>query len=698
MKQSVFSGQWICDPRFATLVPRNVFHRENEPLTGDPHPAELENVHSLFRRTFSLAKQPGRYLLRISADDTMKLTVNGTRIGQGPTPGYPWAYHYNVFDVTDALRDGENCILVHVYYQGLINRVWVSGDLRMGMIADLVAPDGTVLLTSDSTWEYAPIQNYTGTRKCGYDTQFLEDYDSRIPAALFVPAAVRLHDDIEFDDVPTAPLQIYEKEPVHTETLPGGGVFLDFGEEITGTLKIRATGASGAVLRILCGEETDDSAEKVRWKMRANCDYEDTWTLAGSMETWEMFDYKAFRYAALIPANPAAPVSVDSVCAIVRHAPFDESACTLRTDDPILQAVFTLCKNGVKYGTQEVYVDCPSREKGQYAGDMTITSGAQLWLTGDVSMLEKAIREQARSARIDAGLMAVTPGSLMQEIADYSLQFPILLLRHYHFTHNRAFLAEMLPIAERMRQSFSQFAREDGLLDHVTSKWNLVDWPQNLRDGYDFPLDKPVSPGVHNVINAFYIGCTMQIEEIRAILGIPGERRSPALIDAFHRVFFNQDTGLYVDAEGSTHSSLHANILPAFYGFIPAENECAVADFLLSRGLVCGVYMAYFLLRGLCRLGRHEEVYRLITSQGENSWYNMVREGGTTCFEAWGKEQKWNTSLCHPWASAPITVLIEDLLAVSPDGTVGAAHIPPNAGRIEMHIPTGDGWRDVQIG
>ena len=77
--------------------------------------------------------------------------------------------------------------------------------------------------------------------------------------------------------------------------------------------------------------------------------------------------------------------------------------------------------------------------------------------------------------------------------------------------------------------------------------------------------------------------------------------------------------------------------------------------------------MAYFLLKSLCRMGRYKEAYSLIVSESKHSWYNMVREGATTCFEAWGKEQKWNTSLCHPWASAPITVLVEDIIPNLPD-------------------------------
>jgi hypothetical protein len=37
----------------------------------------------------------------------------------------------------------------------------------------------------------------------------------------------------------------------------------------------------------------------------------------------------------------------------------------------------------------------------------------------------------------------------------------------------------------------------------------------------------------------------------------------------------------------------------------------------------------------------------------------MSAEGATVTFEAWGKEQKWNTSLFHPWATAPLIVFCD---------------------------------------
>ena len=71
-----------------------------------------------------------------------------------------------------------------------------------------------------------------------------------------------------------------------------------------------------------------------------------------------------------------------------------------------------------------------------------------------------------------------------------------------------------------------------------------------------------------------------------------------------------------------------------------------------------GVYMAYFALAALVKHDRYEAAVRLATHPA--CWLNMLAQGATTTFEAWGKEQKWNTSLFHPWASAPLIVFAKN--------------------------------------
>ena len=63
-------------------------------------------------------------------------------------------------------------------------------------------------------------------------------------------------------------------------------------------------------------------------------------------------------------------------------------------------------------------------------------------------------------------------------------------------------------------------------------------------------------------------------------------------------------------------------------------------------------YFAFFILLALEKENEYDLMRKLICDEG--SWSNMLAEGATTCFEAWGKAQKWNTSLFHPWMSYPV--------------------------------------------
>ncbi|MFH5185139.1 alpha-L-rhamnosidase C-terminal domain-containing protein [Paenibacillus sp. TAB 01] len=150
---------------------------------------------------------------------------------------------------------------------------------------------------------------------------------------------------------------------------------------------------------------------------------------------------------------------------------------------------------------------------------------------------------------------------------------------------------------------------------------------------------------------------------------------------AFLDQFYSASTGLFVDAVDSRHSSLHANVLPLLFGLAPEEAVPSIVQLIREKRLHCGVYFSYFVLKALAKAGEYGLVYELIRSEDERSWVNMLREGATTCFEAWGKGKKWNTSLCHPWASSPIPLLIEEIIGLKP-GQPGWKEV-----RFEPHLP-----------
>lgn len=657
MKTDVFSSaKWITTEDFAFLDPIDIFSMQME-KREIPRNEKLQNYHVTMMKRFSL-KNIANATINITADDYYKLYINGEFVGQGPSQGYSFSYYWNSFNVSDYLKIGDNEISVSVYYHGLLNRAYNSADNRMGLLLEMIN-DNQCVLKTDKSWVYSLENRRQSRGVLGAATLFTEDIDNRIKAG-----EIKNCKEIETDHIlsphPVTSLQIYKKIPVKTSKLNDNYYVYDFGREICGSVVVSVVGKSGDTVRVLMGEEID-SKGCVRYNMRCSCNCENIWTLSDGNNLYDQYDYIGFRYLA-IETN----AQINDVYANVRHFPFDDDYCVLKTDHEDLQKVWQLCKDTVKYATQETFIDCPQREKGQYAGDLTVTSAAHLILTGKPELLRKAIENQMQSAKISPSLLAVTPGSLVQEIADYSFQFPILALRYYDFSKDKAFLLENLKVCEAIIDSYQSYAGENGLLRNVTDKWNLVDWPDNLRDGYDFSLD-PLGKEPHNVLNAFYIGCVLQTEQIRDILGIVKPKQSGQLIASFNEEFYDFERRVYTDCKATDHAALHSNIIPAFYGFNPEESNETIKTLITEKGMCCGVYMSYFMLKALCRLGGYEDALHFILSDEENSWLNMIREGATTCFEAWGKDKKWNTSLCHPWAVAPVSVLAEDILPNMPE-------------------------------
>lgn len=688
-----FIPVWYTIPSFENIVPENPCHKEQEKTKRREFPAE--NLHVLARADFCVLNHKTGYKLRISGDDYYKVYINGSFAGQGPAPSWPEHYYYNETDITPYLKPGKNVLAVHLYYQGLVNRVWNSGDGRLALAGEVTGETETIPLL----WKYRITKAYTG-KVTGYDTQFLEDFDSRIWEEDWnLPtfddsgwqSMVRAEwADYHMEKQPVGMLEVYTEKPEKTEK-KGNVWFVDVGHEVTGSLVIKARGTVGKKVVITCGEEKGEDGS-VRYDMRCGCCYREIWTLDEGVCTLEPYDYKGFCYAEI---KGEEGVEILDVQVRIRHYPMDDTLCTLETDYP-LNGIFSICKNAVKYGTQEAYLDCPTREKGQYLGDAIITSRSQVWLTGKTDMLRKCIRQFEWTASVCPGLMAVMPGSFMQEIADFSLLYPQLLMTDYEFTGDREFLREHCRIVRDMLLYFAGYEDESGLLNQVRDKWNLVDWPENLRDRYDFDLSRPVvGKGCHNVINALYAGAIKSLCEMEKILDLPSSFSFEKVRERYIQTFYRPDKRLFADSSTSSHFSLHSNLYALYFGLVPKEAVEYVADYLEEKGLACGVMTSYYLLKALAGAGRYEAVYRLLTNQGEHGWVNMLQEDASCCFEAWGKEQKWNTSLCHPWASGPVSILIEEIAGihlnpVAEEGYDFRPHIPDCLTQFSMKVPLGN--------
>ncbi len=669
-------AEWLRDPRMADAPIVNFLHREQV----DPPPlAGPQNIHTLLRKEVTLSGKPARAELFISGDDYYKFSINGQPVVQGPEGGYYFSYPYYWLDVTEYLVEGTNCLASHSFYQGLRNRVWGSADNRSGFILKLKVTyvDGTsATYVSDESWRIHPLMAFPGIEDIGYDTQFLEHIDMRLIPVGWTHVGFDDTDwvapligrqDHQFTQQATAPLQRYRVEPTLVKPLDDGGWFYDFGTEIVGHTRVALQGEAGQVLTVRHGEELDESG-RVRYKIRASMTYEEKPVLSGGQDVISFYDYRAFRYMEVLNAPEKPEVWVE-----VRHHPFDAEASAFTSEDESLMRIFDICKRGVQMGSQGGFLDCPTREKGQYLGDAVITARSHLWLTADPTLTKKALYDFYLSCQIDPGMMAVAPGHFMQEIAEYSLQYPLMLEFYYQHTGDRAFLEAMVDhVFPGLFNYYGSFVDESGLIVGLDrpEKWLLVDWPENLRDNYDYDYSKDKA---NTVLNGFYYGALQCAARLELELGRDGSaysNKAETVAEAFASQLVNPKTGLYLDAPGSTHSALHANAIPLAFGLTRGADKDKMIALIKDKGLSCGVYIASYVIEACFRAGDAELGYALLTNDSEHSWKEMLRAGATTCLEAWGPDQKWNTSWCHPWSSSPIYLIAEYVLGVTP-GTPG---------------------------
>ena len=642
-----FSGKWICPERYSLIKPKNVFHRQLSPIEIN---REIpENLHILYRKSFTY--DGGNAKIMISADDYYKLYINGRFITSGPCAGFNFNYYYNEIDITKALKEGENTIAVHTYYQGLINRVWVSGDDRLGLIFDVTA-DGNLLAKSDETVKCRICDAYTAIGKVGYETQFMERQDSNCADLGFInsdfddssweQAKFSEYADYTLTKQPIKELVFETVAPVMTEKTDTS-ITLDFGSIYVGFLEAEAIGKKSDKIELFFAQELDKTGE-LRYNLRANCEYREEWILSGNRDKLFEFDYKSFRYAKLVFPKGT---KIENLKMTIRHYPFTLKKKCKFTDEKSAK-IWDMCVRSLKYGVQDGIFDCMEREKGQYLGDGALTSTAYAVLTGDTSIMERLIDEALRTSFINDGLMTCSPCSFMQEIADYTLMLPRLVLWHYALTGNRDFAKKSYHGIVKMLEFFRKNYEKEGGLLYDLDKWCLVDWPQNARDGYDFDLaEGKIAKGTHNAINAYYIGAIETVNRLAEIIKKEAYRDTKMLRESYIKAFYDEENKLFYDTPEKKHHSLASNALALRFELCDdSEAQDNIIKMILEKDAENAAFFITFAsLAALSRLGKKEEIKKLLLDDGR--WQRMIEEGATVTFEAWGKDVKWNTSLFH---------------------------------------------------
>lgn len=348
---------------------------------------------------------------------------------------------------------------------------------------------------------------------------------------------------------------------------------------------------------------------------------------------------------------------------VVRHTtiyPFDMAAAHFVSDNPTLNAVWDLCRYTIKATSAlGIYID-GDRERIPYEADAIINQLSHY--TTD--------REYAMGRRSSEYLLEHPTWP-----TEWILQALIIAWNDYIYTGDKRSIEANYDILKaRTLQSlrrdnglisttddkvrteeFRRSIRFDGLMRDIVDWPRCGDWPHGEDDHYHLT-------DYNTVVNAFHYRALVILQQMATLTArheeaAALEQECEALRKRFNELLFDADKGVYRDGVESDHVSLHANLFPLALGLVDKENEARVMEYIRSRGLVCSVYAAQFLMDAVYGAGDGDYGLHLLSKEDERSWYNMVRHGATMTYEAWDDKFKNNQDWNHAWGAAPANVI-----------------------------------------
>lgn len=482
------------------------------------------------------------------------------------------------------------------------------------------------------------------------------------------------------------PLHYEAVAPVFITNTTPGRWFVDFGRDAFGYANIHLYGASGGTnVEVRFGEMADGLSVNIHPQGLVRYGT-NVFTLQDGDAFYSIHPPRhrgqtispPSQYGVVMPFRYLELLNVPAGATLVAasqerlQSEFDDDAATFDSSSPALNQIWNLCKYSIKTLTFDgVYVD-GDRERKPYEADAYINQLSHYGVDREFAMPRYTFEYLAQRPTWPT---------------EWSFHMVFIAWADYLQTGNADLLNKYYDLLKQ--KCLMDLARPDGL---IQGKEPIIDWPAGERDGYVVTTNCTV------VLNAFYYRCMRIMSQVALVTGHNAdaadfERRANQVYASFNQVFWNPAALCYIDTEGTTHSSAHANFFPLAFGLVPSTNQTAVIGFLHTKGMAPSVYGAQYLLEGLYEAGDADSAFELMTSNGPRGWLNMLKVGSTLTTEAWSFDAKPNEDWNHAWGSAPGNIIPRYVLGLRPlEPGFGRVLIQPQLGRslsfVRGTIPT----------
>lgn len=638
----------------------------------------------MFRKSFVL-QTTGNAELALCALGFGYCWINGKPVSQdimmAAASDYNKTLWYNVYDVSDLLREGENTIALvcgNGWYNEPFESHWNHNKATWRdhpkFIASLTM-DGKRILASDESW------------RCLSKTPILynhlrsgEHFDSRLYDKRW--------NHCDFDDSawdyaildttpPRGQLRKYNCQPVREcAQYPAKSVIktgekrylFDIGQNISGYIRLRVKQKAGDELIIRYVEQVKDDLTLEYNDMQRfypqSAFQTDRFICNGEEFTWSpRFTYHGFRYIEIEGLEEADVSMVTGIFIHLDVAILSDFQCS----DEFLNRLFYIGQMATLSNLQYIPTDCPTREKLGWANDAQASAEQMLMNFDTAAFFKKWLVDVVDSITEEGAIPGIIPSSGWgYEWGTGPVSSGVLFevpYKLYLYTGDDSTLVSSLPAFMKHLDFLSAKIEDDGLLG-----FGLCDWAGPFETLSSAPT--PVKFTDSLLYIKFLRIATLAAERAgNSALQKALSQRTHVFEENFLNVFLDAQGRCTVDEQTAVsmliYHHLHKDLAPLAQQLKRLVEE---RDFHHHCGMV-GLRHLYHALN-LC--GLQSYAYRIITASGYPSYRQWIQGDATTLWETW---QPGNSKNHHMYSDYMLW-MINTLVGICPDmSKPGLTHV-----------------------
>lgn len=622
--------------------------------------AEKSNVSlpsPFLRKEFVAEGKVKRARLFASGLGYAELHLNGKKLGENVErdPGYTnfdKRVLYVAHDVTSLIHSGRNALGavlgtgwydVHDLATWRFERAPWRGRPRMRLVLLMEFADGRKeSVVSDGSWKirtgpiltdgiysgetYDARREMPGWDRVGFDEKGWSGAVVQTPPKGVLAAR------------PCPPVKIMETIRAKAIFEPRPGVYVvDFGQNISGHVRLKVQGPSGARVTMKYSERITPDHNIHRDEIDVYMDKEppqifqtDTYICKGAgKEEWEQrFSYSGFRYME-VTGFPGTP-TLDNFEARFAHTDLPSGGkfeCSNELFNKIQKAtVYSYLSNA-----QNIFTDCPQREKNGWTGDAQLAAEAGLMNFDSASLYTKWLNDLADDQQEQGSMSLIVPSGGWGRGATHPAwdsAFAILANDMYRYRNDTRELTEKYDHLRRYVDFLSAQCPDD-----VVPFDSLGDW---------LPWQTETPSQLTSTVY-LYVDARIVAKAARMRGDNEAARKYDALADrvkaAFNRTFFS-DEKIASGTQAGLSIAIYFDMLES------PRREAAFAELVRNverQGHIdTGILGAKYILRVLSENGRSDLAYMLVNRKEQPGWGWWIEQGATTLWEDWKGESSLN--------------------------------------------------------